>query len=103
MKLQFSLATLLVCMAIAGIVVRICFSIPVNQAVNSSYTVAVFEGNPKQYRVHIRNIHRLPNLVDASLRMAWAEPLAIAATLTAALAHPPPEISPQKWAAGWVE
>src|SRR5215831_15490933 len=81
MRLQFSLATLLLLVAVAGIVARVCISIPVNQRLNIRYTAAVFEGNPKQYHVHISGSHRSRNLGDASLRMAWALPSAIAATL----------------------
>ena len=81
MKLQFSLATLLVCMPIAGLVGTACISIPINERANASYTAAVIPGDPTLYRVHVHGWHRPPTVEEVLARAVLAEPLAIAAAL----------------------
>jgi hypothetical protein len=79
MKMQFSLATLLILVAVTGAVARVCISIPVNETITPGFA-RVFEGDLRQYHVQRGSIHRSPNLDDVARRMAWAESLTIAAT-----------------------
>jgi hypothetical protein len=81
MKLQFSLATLLICMSIAGLVGSACMSIPMNATGHASYMAAVFPGDPSLYRVHVRLRHRPPTAEEVLARTILAEPLAIGATI----------------------
>lgn len=84
MKLQFSLATLLVCVTVQAMVAAACTRLPVadSQRVQTSrgldwgfLSIAL--------TWEIRDFTRPPIASEAAVRMAWAGPLAVAITLSA--------------------
>ena len=78
MKLQFSLATLLVCTTVLEVVAGLCASVKVRQdAVISVNHV----GQTAFYDEVSPEIIRLPNETEFARRLAWAAPLSIAGTL----------------------
>jgi len=82
MRFQFSLATLLVCMTVLAVVATACTRLPVadSQIVQTSRGLdwGFLSIAPT---VENRNFSRPPVASEAALRMAWAGPLSIAATL----------------------
>jgi hypothetical protein len=81
MKLQFSLATLLVCMTVLAVVIAIAVAMPVYQ-VESSYDASEMRGGtPVLVRRTIAYEVRKPTAEDIILRLMWAAPSSIAATL----------------------
>jgi hypothetical protein len=76
MRFQFSLATLLVCMTVLGAVAGACLMIDVRLV---KHHLAMTPGGSEVE--HFELIRSKPNAGQAALRMAWSEPLAIAATL----------------------
>jgi hypothetical protein len=71
MKLQFSLATLLVCMTVLAVVCAACALVPVYFCIDST------RGFGKQYTT---SISFPPTLLTFAQRLAWSVPLALAAT-----------------------
>jgi hypothetical protein len=76
MKLQFSLVTLLVCMTVLGTVAGACLMIDISLV--KHHLAMTPGGSEVEYFELIRS---KPNAGQAALRMAWSEPLAVAATL----------------------
>ena len=72
MKLQFSLATLLICMTVLAVVIAICAAIPVSEFVNTEDPFAM----PME-------IHRSPTLGEMAFRVSTWGVLAIANTIAA--------------------
>jgi hypothetical protein len=68
MKLQFSLATLLVCMTVLAVVAAVAAKMPVQA---SGLEISWYDGT----------YDRPPNAAELASRLAWSWPLAIAATL----------------------
>ncbi len=76
MKLQFSLATLLVCMTALAVASYLSVRLEVLETMHFiSSDTSVYEG-------HWEPIYRKPMAREIAWRMAWAGPLAIAATLS---------------------
>jgi hypothetical protein len=76
MKLQFSLATLLVCVTVLGAVAGACLMIDVRLV--KQHLAMTPGGSEVEYFELIRS---KPNAWQAALRMAWSGPLALASTL----------------------
>ena len=74
MKLQFSLATLLVCMTIAAILICACVRWPVTDIDNLRLD-SWQSGKP--YPI----ISRTPTVSEVAMRLAWTVPPAIATTI----------------------
>jgi hypothetical protein len=83
MKLQFSLATLLVCTTVLAVVCAAAVSVPVHETeirpVLHLYLV------PGPHPTDMIETHRPPTASEIATRLAWAGPLSIAATLVALL------------------
>ena len=75
MKLQFSLATLLVCMTVLAVVCCMCAKMQVHLDVDTVETI-----NGKTYPLRYTD-NRPPTENEFVLRLMWAAPLSIAATL----------------------
>ena len=76
MRFQFSLATLLVCMTVLAVVAAISTAMPVHQIVHSYATDEWSMGLTGEF-------DRQPFVSEITFRLAWAGPLALAATLAA--------------------
>ena len=68
MKLQFSLATLLVCVTVLAVVAAVAAKVPVQA---SGLEISWYDGT----------YDRPPNAAELASRLAWSWPLALAATL----------------------
>jgi ABC-type Fe3+ transport system permease subunit len=74
MKLQFSLATLLVCVTVLAVVTAISTTIPVHQIVHTYAT--------DEWSMQLSGeFDRQPFVSEITFRVAWGGPLAVAATL----------------------
>ena len=76
MKLQFSLATLLIGLTVLAVVCAVSVEIPVRQIIFLDFAGAGGVGRAEH--VH----YEPPTASEFALRLAWAGPLSIAATLT---------------------
>jgi hypothetical protein len=88
MKLQFSLATLLVCTAIVAVACMICVNVAVHDVEitrrNIVLTMLDRAGTQIPYFIDdIIEFTRPPTTKELALRLAWVAPLSIAATLVA--------------------
>ncbi len=83
MKLQFSLATLLVCMTVLAVVLALCTTIMVPPP---KFETVIFEsGRSKTVPVVGLSPHR-PNFSEVCQRAAWAAPLSLIVTAITILA-----------------
>jgi hypothetical protein len=89
MKPQFSLATLLVCLTMLGVVCAISIGLPVFTSHTTSSTTVFYKNGKPDYQNQIAGASktitesRPPTDQEIVKRMAWAGPLAIIATLGA--------------------
>jgi hypothetical protein len=90
MKLQFSLATLLICMSVLAVVVAVGMKVPVQDIevswVQKPYPLPAGDIHKVQHSKNnmwevTAGIKRSPNAAELAVRLAWSWPLAIAATL----------------------
>jgi hypothetical protein len=75
MKLQFSLATLLVCVTVLGVVCALCVQLPVHKSVSGEtyfFVKAVYDRG---------EISLPPTNREIAWRLAWSAPLSIVGTL----------------------
>jgi len=89
MKLHFSLSTLLICIGVSALVLSYCMNRPVESSIAVTHvmvpgTFRYTETGPKPEEDNVWPLStRSPNQREVLLRLAWAEPLALLATLAA--------------------
>jgi hypothetical protein len=91
MKLQFSLATLLVCVSVLAVACMICANKPVHdvETWHRSFMATKMDLSGTQIPVSIDDTieyTRKPTINELALRLAWVAPLSIATTLGTLLA-----------------
>jgi hypothetical protein len=78
MKLQFSLATLLVCMTVLSGVCAAAVALPVREAAIVATDVSCSGPRPPQLTIMVMS--RQPTTSEIAIRIAWVAPLTLAAT-----------------------
>jgi hypothetical protein len=77
MKLQFSLATLLVCMTVLAVVCTLAMNIQIHEQRTAMWwSGSIMRSPPSDWEVS-----RSPNTGEIIWRLAWAAPLSLVATL----------------------